>query len=165
MPSGAALETDEASDVREERASKVPRIRTVSFGNKDDDLNDEPFKFVDAEWSDFEFVDPDYDKSSRTEPDLAVQNEAEQSVDASALWFPDSGCEPSLSESELFEIDRIADAVEVNRLIQKGVLRPSSEKDNVSSMKSFSTKMVRTWRSKKRNGVPHYLRRSRLVPY
>ena len=163
VPSGTAMETDEASDVLEERASKVPRIRTVSFGNKDYDLNDEPFEFVDADWSDFEFVDPDYDKCSSTEPDSAMKDEAGQSVDASALWFPDNGCEPKLSESDLFELDRIADAVEVNRLIQKGVLRPSSEKDNVSSMKSLSTKMVRTWRQKKRNGMSQYLRRSRLV--
>ena len=163
VPSGTAMETDEASDVLEERASKVPRIRTVSFANKDYDLNDEPFEFVDADWSDFEFVDPDYDKCSSTEPDSAMKDEAGQSVDASALWFPDNGCEPKLSESDLFELDRIADAVEVNRLIQKGVLRPSSEKDNVSSMKSLSTKMVRTWRQKKRNGMSQYLRRSRLV--
>ena len=163
VPSGTAMETDEASDVLEERASKVPRIRTVSFGNKDYDLNDEPFEFMDADWSDFKFVDPDYDKCSSTEPDSAMKDEAGQSVDASALWFPDNGCEPKLSESDLFELDRIADAVEVNRLIQKGVLRPSSEKDNVSSMKSLSTKMVRTWRQKKRNGMSQYLRRSRLV--
>ena len=54
---------------------------------------------------------------------------------------------------------------EIQRLLLKGVLRPATvfEAENPGAMKSLSTKTVRTWRSKKRQGKASYLRRSRLV--
>ena len=78
------------------------------------------------------------------------------------LWFPDTGHEPQLGAEELAALDMIADSVELSRLCQKGVIRPASDADNIWDMKSLSTKFVRTWRLKKVNGTPRYLRRSRL---
>ena len=77
------------------------------------------------------------------------------------LWFPE---EPSLSEAQQAEVDGIADLFEVQRLIRKGVLRCAGLKGEVSSenVKKLSTKFVRTWRKKVRNGVEMTLRRSRL---
>ena len=70
------------------------------------------------------------------------------------LWYLDEGSEPILDAELLYKLDRIADDVEIQRLLLKGVLRPATalEAENPGPMKSLSTKMVRTWRSKKRQG-------------
>ena len=53
--------------------------------------------------------------------------------------------------------DRIACEVEVSRLIKKAVLRPVNERDAVQTKTSLSTKMVRTWRRKRRGNQSYYL--------
>ena len=75
------------------------------------------------------------------------------------LWYPDEGSEPNLDADLLYKLDRVADDVEIQRLLLKGVLRPATvcEAENQGAMKSLSTKMVRTWRSKKRQGKASYL--------
>ena len=165
MPSAGADST-----TVEERVSKAPRIRTVSFGDRSFDLNDEGYDGDFSEWEDPEtfyklseqWSDDECEPARKIEPDSASMNEAGQCSDE-ALWFKDLGREPDLSAEELYELDRIADEVEVSRLIRKAVLRPVSEQDDVRSMKSLSTKMVRTWRRKRRGNQSYYLRRSRLV--
>ena len=48
----------------------------------------------------------------------------------------------------------------VSRLCQKGMITPARRRsDDIWSMKSLSTKFVRTWRLKMRDGKPQYLRR------
>lgn len=79
------------------------------------------------------------------------------------LWFEDHGGPPELSEEQLAALDRIADEVEIQRLSKKAVIRPVEIEEEVHHMKRLSTKMVRSWRSKKKDGRPMQLRRSRLV--
>ena len=86
----------------------------------------------------------------------------EVAEDDDRLWFPDNGKEPELDDAILAELDQLADQVEVSRLLKKSVLRDATSSDDVSSMKSLTTKFVRTWRQKKRKGQLYWYRRSRL---
>ena len=60
QPDAAAMLPAETADV-EERASKAPRIRTVTFGDRNYDLNDEGYDADVAEWEDsvsfFEYLE------------------------------------------------------------------------------------------------------------
>ena len=85
-----------------------------------------------------------------------------EAVSDDRLWFPDNGAEPQLDAEALAALDMIADQIELTRLQQKGVIRPAADADPIWEMKSLSTKFVRTWRLKKRDGRLQYLRRSRL---
>ena len=83
---------------------------------------------------------------------------------ASALSFVDQGKgEPVLTDSELYNLDRLADDVEVSCLVAKGVMRQVQTGESTEGMKSLSSKFVRSWRQKEKDNRPHYLRRSRLV--
>ena len=79
----------------------------------------------------------------------------------SQLWFSE---EPTLSPEQQTEVDSAADMFEVQRLIRKGVLKCAGVRGEVSSegVKRLSTKFVRTWRRKVKDGVEQVLRRSRL---
>eukprot|EP00438_Fugacium_kawagutii_P026160 Skav230005 [mRNA] locus=scaffold5058:3896:10669:+ [translate_table: standard] len=79
------------------------------------------------------------------------------------LIFPWTKDEPQLDNDTMGALDALADAVEMKRLLELGVL-----KDNVDELpvdtKELSTKFVRTWREKRHEtGEPIWLRRSRLV--
>ena len=163
--------TEESAPAEDERATKAPRIRTVTFGTHSYDINDEGFEadfeeLADPEmferltngWSDDEVV-----AASDHGPDSAMMDEAGHAAAAESLWFRDEGSEPRLSPEELSALDRLADNVEVTRLLRKGVLRPATDEDPMWSMKRLSTKFVRSWRSKRKGGEKYYLRRSRLV--
>ena len=149
-------------DDANERAPKVPRIRTVHFGGQEYAINDdtgdvqfeELWDFEAAMWAD----DPEDDSG-----DYAGMSQLEEQAEGDErLWFPNTGREPVLSAQAMQELDMLADAVEVSRLVAKGVLREAGSQEDLSSMKTLSTKMVRTWRAKKKSGQPMYLRRSRL---
>ncbi|CAE7291170.1 RE1 [Symbiodinium sp. CCMP2592] len=94
--------------------------------------------------------------------EVKANPEGEVAEDDDRLWFPDNGREPELDDAILAELDNLADQVEVSRLLKKSVLRHATSDDDLGSMKSLTTKFVRTWRHKKRNGVPSWYRRSRL---
>ncbi|CAE7515466.1 unnamed protein product [Symbiodinium sp. KB8] len=129
--------TEEAAPAGDERATKAPRIRTVTFGAQSYDVNDEGFEadfeeLADPQmferlthgWSDDEVV-----AAGDHGPDSAMMDEAGHAAAAESLWFRDEGSEPSLSPEELSALDRIADDVEVTRLLKKGVLRPATDED------------------------------------
>ncbi|CAE7622817.1 GIP [Symbiodinium sp. CCMP2592] len=144
---------------------KKLRIRAVTFGEQSYEVNDE---------GEFDLDQPDgwevqtklWSMESETDDsfmnEVKANPEAEVAEDDDRLWFPDNGREPELDDAILAELDNLADQVEVSRLLKKSVLRHATSDDDLGSMKSLTTKFVRTWRHKKRNGVPSWYRRSRL---
>ena len=66
---------------------------------------------------------------------------------------------PTLSPEQQAEVDAAADMFEVQRLIRKGVLKCAGVRGEVSSegVKRLSTKFVRTWRRKVKDGVEQVL--------
>ena len=80
--------------------------------------------------------------------------------DDEALWFKEV---PDYDEVQMQELDMKADTVEVNRLLSMGVLKQSDHALDQEGAPQFSTKFVRTWRSKRRGDEDWMLRRSRLV--
>ena len=150
-----ALEDDTSI---KEPESKVPRIRNVTFGGATYALNDEGYDADYEEWVDAETF---YAMQGDDDPVSAAWYEA---GGASALWFVDQGKgEPVLTDAELYNLDRLADDVEVSRLVAKGVMRQVEAGEGTEGMKSLSSKFVRSWRQKEKHNRPHYLRRSRLV--
>ena len=80
------------------------------------------------------------------------------------LWFPFSNNEPELPDEVLQELDNLADKVEVDRLLEMGVMCKSQDYNDERGLGvPLSAKFVRTWRKKERNGEQMWLRRSRLV--
>ena len=144
---------------------KKLRIRAVTFGDQSYEVNDE---------GEFDLDQPDGWEvetklwSAKSETDYGFTDESkaapeeEVAEDDDRLWFPDNGKEPELDDAILAELDQLADQVEVGRLLKKSVLRDATSSDDVSSMKSLTTKFVRTWRPKKRKGQLYWYRRSRL---
>ena len=65
---------------------------------------------------------------------------------------------PEVSPEELAEIDFESDRVEVERLIEMGVLRRPKPGEALDGHSKLTTKMVRDWRRR-----PNWVRRSRLV--
>ena len=61
------------------------------------------------------------------------------------------------------KLDEVADDVEIQRLIAKGVIRRQEPEDSAGQMQKLSTKFVRTWRAKRKANKSMQLRRSRLV--
>ena len=80
-----------------------------------------------------------------------------------SLWFEDRNGPPALSDTEMSKLDGVADEVEIQRLIAKGVIRPQQPEDRAGEMQKLSTKFVRTWRAKRKSNRAMQLRRSRLV--
>ncbi|CAE7776825.1 GIP [Symbiodinium sp. CCMP2592] len=144
---------------------KKLRIRAVTFGEHSYEVNDEGEFDLDQPdgwevqtklWS----MESEMDDSFTSE--LKADPEAEVAEDDDRLWFPDNGKEPELDDAILAELDNLADQVEVSRLLKKSVMRDATSDDDLASMKSLTTKFVRTWRHKKKNGIPSWYRRSRL---
>ena len=75
-----------------------------------------------------------------------------------AMWDENAERPPELSEEELANVDAEADAVEIKRLLEMGVVRWPKEGENVEEYQSLTTKVVRDWRQR-----PGWIRRSRLV--
>ena len=78
------------------------------------------------------------------------------------LSFPYTPQEPKPTAEELDQLDRLAEAVEVARLRDMGVLLPLGDAD-VSQMKYLTTRFVHTWRDKVRKNKRVWLRRARYV--
>ena len=149
-----------------ERASKAPRVGVVNYCENMDRFHaDEVLvpEFTNDALDNLQ----DYDLQFWEETDLFDEPEnGESGISASGipeeLWFPFSEHEPSIEPGDLEELDAIGDAYEVDRLLGMGVLRPADD-DEIKSHRLLSTKMVRSWRVKEREGQPWYLRRSRWV--
>eukprot|EP00439_Symbiodinium_sp_Y106_P011201 s9908_g1.t1 len=162
----------EASD------SKTARLRRVAGETLA--VNDEELE-VPSEWDDLGLGTCSVDSHSSQPTEYNVKEhdwvnescEAENTQQAgilsaselkaleSQLWFSE---EPTLSPEQQAEVDSAADMFEVQRLIRKGVLKCAGVRGEVSSegVKRLSTKFVRTWRRKVKDGVEQVLRRSRL---
>ena len=69
-----------------------------------------------------------------------------------------------MDEVILQKSDTYADQVEIDRLFGMGVIT-THEKFSRDLGTQLSAKFVRSWRKKTRNGVPGWLRRSRLVAW
>ena len=141
-------------------------------------IEDAIYHHADDEWDpaeDFEQGDEGFDEFAGSlefaEDEFAEDNDADVAGPESVLpgskeaelWFDPGpgGSEPALDCEVLERLDRIADEVELERLVKMGVLVEDnglpSEDGSVPSQ--LSTKMVRTWRKKGEK----FLRRSRLV--
>ena len=78
------------------------------------------------------------------------------------LWQPFTALEPQLDAETLEKIDAYADQVEIDRLLQMGVIT-THDKFSADLGSQLSAKFVRSWRKKSRHISPGWLRRSRLV--
>ena len=105
------------------------------------------------------FTDWDYDNSMRE-------------MSENDLWQPFSSLEPMLDSATMEQIDQYADQVEVDRLLEMGVIT-THDKFSGDLGTQLSAKFVRSWRKKTRkmtdaegnvtSEAPGWLRRSRLV--
>ena len=93
------------------------------------------------------------------------------SPNAVSVWQPYRGSEPEMSHDVLSLIDQEADKIEIQRLLEMGVITTVDKYDGELDV-ALSAKMVRTWRKKTKvevgqDGVsrsyPAWMRRSRLV--
>ena len=69
---------------------------------------------------------------------------------------------PDLDQDALAVRDKQADYFEVMRLLRMKVLEQVDEQTDMTEFKKLSSKFVRTWRKKRRNGQDMVSRRSRL---
>ena len=121
----------------------------------------------DESWS-FSFEDSDaelledYD-DGLDGPEIDDDIKIEDNKALEALMLPFDVHEPVLPSEELARLDDIADSIEVERLKTMGVLEELQDNHDVSSMKTLSTRFVRTWRDKTFGARRVWLRRSRLV--
>ena len=147
------------------------KIRAVQFGDQSYEVNDEGDYDFDRDdvweaetaiWStgseNPSLNDDEFDDGWTAPP----EEEEEAGEDDERLWFPDNGKEPKLDSAILAELDKLADQVEISRLVGKQVLREAAASDQIYEMKNLTTKFVHTWRSKKKNGVSMWYRRARL---
>ena len=157
---------DERPAAEGERASKAPRVGVVNYCENMDRFhadevlvpeftNDAPDNLQDYDLQFWEETDL-FDEPENGESGIGTSGIPEE------LWFPFSEHEPSIEPGDLEELDAIGDAYEVDRLLGMGVLRPADD-DEIKSHRLLSTKMVRSWRVKEREGQAWYLRRSRWV--
>ena len=88
-----------------------------------------------------------------------------------SVWQPYRGSEPEISHDVLALIDQEADKIEIQRLLEMGVITTVDKYDGQLDV-ALSAKMVHTWRKKTnvevgQDGIsrsyPAWMRRSRLV--
>ena len=141
-----------------DRPAKVPRIARV--GAEEYPINDEVLESA-PEWEDAEYF-LELGESAQEEWDIPEDAECWQVLaNEDSFWFDSI---PDLSEQELMVLDSKADQFEVQRLVDMKVIEPFQESDGgASACKELSSKFVRTWRPKERNGKEQFYRRSRLV--
>eukprot|EP00438_Fugacium_kawagutii_P013012 Skav219672 [mRNA] locus=scaffold3149:113084:120619:+ [translate_table: standard] len=143
-----------ADELPSEPAAKRPRLETRQVAGEEFSHLDETIEMDYDFQNDFDnFWDSEYFEQFQVE----TKDESER------LWFPKtSDAEPQLSDTQLDELDQLADMVEIERLEKMGVIaRPDKVEKPVGS--KLSAKFVRTWRCKVREGAEFWLRRSRLV--
>ena len=170
---GMELEITETTDAVEalEPDAKRPRLLAMRVGAETlvhvDVDADEYFQQLEELTTEYpkELVDEsfhtdgDYDNSMRE-------------MSENDLWQPFSSLEPMLDAATMERIDQYADQVEVDRLLEMGVIT-THEKFSGELGTQLSAKFVRSWRKKTRkltdtegnvtSETPGWLRRSRLV--
>ncbi|CAE7295462.1 unnamed protein product, partial [Symbiodinium microadriaticum] len=132
--------------------------RIARVGTEDFPINDEVLESA-PEWEDAEVYAEVVDADS-SEWDVTDGEDSKALESEDCLWF---SAIPELSEQAQLELDRVADAFEIKRLLRKGVLEELSADDDTSAYKELSSKFVRTWRQKQRGGQLMFFRRARLV--
>ena len=133
----------------DDRPPKFQRIARV--GAEELPVNDEPLD----EDSQMLLSEQTFDE----EADFMLDSDWQVLEDDDAFWFPEV---PDLDQEALAALDRQADYFEVMRLLRMRVLEQVDEHTDVSGHKELSSKFVRSWRKKKRNGQDMVYRRSRL---
>ena len=167
-PSAGAMEQsgEERPVVEGERASKAPRVAVVNYCENMDRFhadevmvpeftNDVLDSLQDYDLRFWEETDP-LDESANGEHGINNNGIPED------LWFPFYENEPNMEPNAFEDLDAVGDAYELDRLLGMKVLRPASD-DEIKSHRLLSTKMLRSWRVKEREGQPWFLRRSRWV--
>ena len=142
-----------------ESATKYRRIARV--GAEDFPINDEVLESA-LEWEDAEVYTEVVDADS-SEWDVTDGEDSKALESEDCLWCSAISAIPELSDQAQLELDRVADAFEIKRLLRKGVLEELSADDDTSAYKELSSKFVRTWRQKQRGGQLMFFRRARLV--
>ena len=162
------LHVDERQAPEGERASKAPRISVINHCESMDRFHADEVLIPEFPNDVLDNLQ-DYDLRlcEESDPmDNMWDENGEEAITASsipeALWFPFAEQEPSLAGDALESLDEIGDSYEISRLLGMGVLR-SATNDEIRSHRLLSTKMVRSWRVKEREGHPWFLRRSRWV--
>ena len=166
-PGGMDVGVSIADDEVAEPASKRPRMTVMRVGDETlchmdlepmelcDEVKDEEFAEYDAFWND-DFQDEMMEDATSM---------------PSGVWQPYSEAQPEIHGEQLAVIDIEADKVEIDRLLQMGVITTADKYDGPLDT-PLSAKMVRTWRKKQREekdadgqavSTTAWLRRSRLV--
>ena len=163
MDVGVSVADDEVA----EPASKRPRMTVMRVGDETlchmglepmelcDEVKCEEFAEYDEFWND----------------DFQDETVEDENSIPSGVWQPFSEAQPEIHGEQLAAIDIEADKVEIDRLLQMGVITTADKYDG-SLDTPLSAKMVRTWRKKQREeknkdgqavSTTAWLRRSRLV--
>ena len=87
-----------------------------------------------------------------------VEDALESDPTDEVVWDYGGESPPQLSSEELRQVDLKSDLIEVERLVEMGVLRRINPGEYLSGYSRLSTKVVRDWRKR-----PTWIRRSRLV--
>ena len=164
---GRSGDVEAADDEVAEPASKRPRMTVMRVG-------DETLCHMDADPMELcaDVPGEDYDEYNNFWNDYEHHDMIDDVISGSScVWQPYSEAEPDISGDQLAAIDVEADKIEIDRLLQMGVIT-GADKYNGNLDSPLSAKMVRTWRKKKKeeqdeNGqtvsTTAWLRRSRLV--
>ena len=166
-PGGMDVGVSTADDEVAEPAPKRPRMTVMRVGDETlchmdlepmelcDEVKDEECAEYDEFWND-DFQDEMMEDATSM---------------PSGVWQPYSEAQPEIHGEQLAVIDIEADKVEIDRLLQMGVITTADKYDGPLDT-PLSAKMVRTWRKKQREekdedgqavSTTAWLRRSRLV--
>jgi hypothetical protein len=168
VPKPVRLDTPERAEPEttkrhKEESRKHQKTRRVEVEPAHHDLNDF------SEWFD---VDPESVDSCEASGGSMNYTFDPEAVQPEELTFrcSEHDPEPALDMSVLEELDRLADQVEVSRLLDMGVLlrdqnltEDQRQEFEKGLNKSLSAKFVRTWRPKFDDKGFYWLRRSRAV--
>ena len=166
----------EQSEVAEPSAKRQKLTMRRIGGEELYHMDSEPYDSFDGlEVDEFYSYDSLYDIDSSDEFDYDMQEDATTKIASGpnevSVWQPYRGSEPEISHDVLALIDQQADKIEIQRLLEMGVITTVDKYDGQLDV-ALSAKMVRTWRKKTKveidgNGVsksyPAWMRRSRLV--
>ena len=177
--SGSVKDSDQQQGEIAEPSAKLQKLTTRRIGGEElCHMDSEPYE-------NFEGLDIDdvgeYNYGSFSNIDSFDDLEDDMQYDASTMmpsspnavsvWQPYRGSEPEISHDVLALIDEEADKIEIQRLLEMGVIT-TVDKYNGQLDVALSAKMVRTWRKKTKvevgqDGIsrsyPAWMRRSRLV--
>ena len=161
-PASSEIVGPSADDEVGEPAPKRPRMTVLRVGDETlchMDLHDEASGEQHAQYDDF-WMDDFHDDMVEDSPPMST-----------GVWQPYSEAQPEIYGEQLSAIDIEADEIEIDRLLQMGVIT-TVDKYSGALDAPLSAKMVRTWRKKQREekgddgqvvSTTAWLRRSRLV--